>query len=44
METLGHSRISVTMNVYAHVMPSLMRDAADAMDRVLMISPATTSG
>jgi integrase len=35
METLGHSRISVTMDTYAHVMPALMRDAADAMDRSL---------
>jgi integrase len=33
METLGHSRISVTMDMYAHVMPALKRDAADAMDR-----------
>lgn len=35
METLGHSRISVTMDTYAHVMPALMRDAADAIDRSL---------
>jgi integrase len=35
MEILGHSQISVTMNLYTHVMPSLMRDAADAMDRAL---------
>ena len=35
METLGHSNISVTMNMYAHVMPALKREAADAMDRSL---------
>lgn len=35
METLGHSRISVTMDTYTHVMPALMHDAADAMDRSL---------
>jgi integrase len=35
METLGHSRISVTMDTYTHVMPTLMQDAADAMDRSL---------
>lgn len=35
METLGHSTISVTMNVYAHVMPKAMRDAASSMDAVL---------
>lgn len=35
METLGHSQISLTMNTYAHVMPALQREAADAMDRLL---------
>lgn len=35
METLGHSRISVTMDTYAHVMPTLQREAADAIDRSL---------
>ncbi len=35
METLGHSRISVTMDTYTHVMPALMRDAANANDRSL---------
>ena len=35
MEMLGHSAIAVTMNTYAHVMPSLLRDPADHMDEVL---------
>jgi integrase len=35
METLGHSRISVTMDTYTHVMPALLGEAADAMDRSL---------
>jgi integrase len=35
METLGHSSIALTMNTYTHVLPSLLRDAADAMDRAL---------
>jgi integrase len=35
METLGHSSYSLTMDTYAHVMPVLMRDAADAMDRAI---------
>jgi len=35
METLGHSTITLTMNTYSHVMPSLKREAADAMDRIL---------
>lgn len=35
METLGHSSYALTMDTYTHVMPSLMRDAAAAMDRAL---------
>ncbi len=35
MEILGHSQISLTMNTYAHVMPELNREAAEAMDRAL---------
>ena len=33
MELLGHSTIVITMNLYSHVMPSLLDDAAAAMDR-----------
>ncbi len=35
MEVLGHSQISLTMDTYAHIMPELRREAADAMDRAL---------
>ena len=35
MEVLGHSQLGVTMNLYAHVMPSALREAADAIDRSL---------
>jgi len=35
MEELGHSQISTTLNTYSHVMPTLMRDAADEVDRAL---------
>lgn len=35
METLGHSQIAMTMNVYSHVMPALQREAADKMDAIL---------
>jgi integrase len=35
METLGHSSFSLTMDTYTHVLPSLLRDAADAIDRAL---------
>jgi len=35
MEVLGHSQISLTMNTYAHVMPTLKRDAARRLDALL---------
>lgn len=35
METLGHSQIALTMNLYSHVIPSLQREAAAKMDEVL---------
>ena len=35
MEILGHSQISLTMDTYSHVMPSLQREAAQGIDAVL---------
>lgn len=35
MDVLGHSQLSITMDLYSHVMPSALRYAADAMDRAL---------
>ena len=35
MDVLGHSQIAVTLNTYTHVMPSLVDEAAEAMDRAL---------
>jgi len=35
MELLGHSSITVTMNTYGHVLPAMMRNAADKMDAIL---------
>jgi hypothetical protein len=35
MDVLDHSQLSITMDLYSHVMPSALRDAADAMDRAL---------
>lgn len=34
-ERLGHSTISTTMNTYAHVLPSMQRDVAAAVDALL---------
>jgi integrase len=35
METLGHSQVSLTLNTYSHVLPTLQRDAAARMDNIL---------
>jgi integrase len=35
MEVLGHSQMSITTDLYGHVMPTTLRDAADAMDTAL---------
>lgn len=35
METLGHSQISLTMNTYSHVLPSLQEEAAAKMNAIL---------
>ena len=40
MEILGHSQISLTMNTYAHVMPTMQRDAAEKMDAILLRKPS----
>jgi integrase len=35
MEILGHSQISLTMNTYSHVSPTLQKEAASRMDELL---------
>lgn len=35
MEMLGHSQISLTLNTYSHVLPSLQADAAKRLDELL---------
>lgn len=35
MEILGHSQISLTLNTYSHVIPSLQRDAAERLGALL---------
>ena len=35
METLGHSTITITADLYSHVVPSLADDAAERMERAL---------
>jgi len=33
-EMLGHASISITLDIYAHVLPDMQQDAAEAMERV----------
>lgn len=35
METLGHSMISTTLDIYTHVTPTALREGADALDAFL---------
>jgi integrase len=35
METLGHSQISLTLNTYSHVLPTLQAEAATKMNAIL---------
>ena len=34
-ERLGHSSISVTMDIYSHVLPGLQEDAVDRLEKLL---------
>jgi len=34
-QVMGHSDISVTMNIYTHCTPAMSRKAADTMDKTL---------
>lgn len=34
-EILGHSQISITMDLYSHVLPTMQREAVEAMDEIL---------
>ena len=35
MEILGHSQVSLTLNTYSRILPSLKREAADKMGALL---------
>jgi hypothetical protein len=34
-ERLGHADISLTLNTYSHVLPSMQQEAADKLDELL---------
>ena len=35
-ERLGHSDVTLTLNTYSHVMPSMQDDAAEKLDQLLV--------
>ena len=37
-ELLGHSQISVTMDTYSHVLPTLQQDAAQKMNKIISVA------
>jgi integrase len=39
MEVLGHSQVTLTLNTYSHVIPSLGREAGDRMEDLLRLGP-----
>lgn len=41
MEVLGHSQVTLTLDTYSHVMPSLGREAASRMNELLTPPSAT---
>ena len=43
-ERLGHSQISVTLDTYSHVLPTMQKSAAAQLDRLLAEQPATKAG
>jgi hypothetical protein len=32
---LGHASVSITLDLYSHVLPNMQRGASDALDRLL---------
>jgi integrase len=43
-DRLGHKRIATTLDIYAHVTPSMKRAAAASLDAVLSLAAAVTAG
>ena len=41
-DMLGHSQVSFTMQIYAHVLPHVQREAAAKMDEILNPKPVAT--
>lgn len=41
-ERLGHANVSITLEIYAHVLPGMQRDAANRMEELLNSDPKHT--
>jgi integrase len=41
-ERLGHANVSITLEIYAHVLPGMQRDAANRMEEILNGDPKHT--
>lgn len=42
-ERLGHASITITMDIYSHVMPTLQRQAADKLEGMFPVAPAVAA-
>lgn len=42
-ERLGHATVQITLDTYSHVLPTLQRETADAIDDLLFSKPTTVS-
>ncbi|TIP22441.1 MAG: integrase [Mesorhizobium sp.] len=38
LNTLGHSTIGITLDLYSHVMPGMQADAAEQVDAALQVA------
>jgi integrase len=43
-ERLGHAQISITLDTYSHVLPSMQADAASRLDAMLAPTPSAENG
>jgi len=43
-ERLGHANVNITLEIYAHVLPGMQRDAAERMENLLGGDPKHTPG
>ena len=37
-QRMGHSDISTTMNIYAHALPSMNKDAGEKLDKLIPVN------